>query len=114
MVITRLPLVLLLIAMLVGGPAIAREYNKVQGIAPEQRVKIDKTIAKSKNIKNQVEAESDNLLSDGVTNTNCGELSIGNVEAPQKYGSRGIEVDRDIIITGDVINLATDCKRRPN
>lgn len=104
----------LLIAGLLSNAVIAKEYNSTQGIAPEQRVKIDKTIAKSKNIKNTTEdgTETGAILSDGVTNTNCGEIALGNVEVPQKFGSKRIDVDRDIIILGDIINVSTDCNRR--
>ena len=93
----------------------AKEYNTPSGIPPEQRVKVDKAIASSRNIKNTVDTGDGAIHSDGVTNTNCGEVSIGNVEIDgQKYGSKRIEVDRDVIVTGDVINLSTDCRRRAN
>ncbi|MFK7978235.1 MAG: hypothetical protein AB8C02_19025 [Halioglobus sp.] len=78
---------------------------------PEHRVKVDKAIAKSR-AQSLDDFDSETLISEGETNTGCGELSIGHVDTggeDQKYGRRPITVDRDIIITGDVINVATGC-----
>lgn len=91
--------------------AFAKEYNKSTLISHEQRAKIDKVIAKSRALSTGSGEGEDSgaILSKGVTRTDCGRIDIGNVEAP-KYGKKLPEIDRDIIITGDVINIATDCK----
>jgi hypothetical protein len=91
--------------------ATGKEYNKPSQISPEQRAKIDKTIAKAKNTSALTGNGGEGaIVSDGVVNTNCGELSVGHVDAP-KYGQKLKEVDRDIIITGDVINVPTNCRK---
>lgn len=69
-----------------------------------------KVIAKSRNTSSFVDDENTELVEDGVTNVGCGQLSIGHIEQ-QKYGKKVKKVDRDIIITGDVINVATGCNR---
>lgn len=93
-------------------PVMSKEYNRGTHIAPQQRAKVDKTIAKARAQPKTVGEidEAGAIVSDGVTQTDCGKLAIGNVEAP-KFGNKAIKVDRDIIITGDVINIATGCKK---
>jgi len=106
------------LALVVSQGIYAKQYNQSTTISPEQRVKVDKAIAKSRvqslDDTNSLGEDSDTLLSEGESNTGCGKLSIGHVdtgEGEQKYGRRPVTVDRDIIITGDVINVATGCNR---
>lgn len=99
--------------MLFANVTDAKEYNRSTYISPEQRVKVDKAIAKSRALAD-VDVDADTLLSEGETNVGCGELAIGNIDtgdSDPKYGLRPVTVDRDIIITGDVINVATGCNR---
>jgi len=99
------------ICTILSGTSVAKEYNKPTQISPEQRAKIDKTIARSKNTSALTGDSGEGaIVSDGITNTNCGELSVGHVDAP-KYGQKLEKVDRDIIITGDVINVPTNCRK---
>ncbi|MDX1734221.1 MAG: hypothetical protein R3228_07635 [Halioglobus sp.] len=103
------------IALALPLAALGKEYNQTEGLAPEQQVKVNKVIAKSRTLANQGAADvedGDAIVSEGEVNTDCGELSIGNVETGQRFGRQRVEVERDIIITGDVINVATDCRRR--
>lgn len=91
--------------------AMAKQYNQSNHVAPQQRAKIDKAIAKSRVISGSTDEdeEAGAILSKGITRADCGRIDIGNIEAP-KYGNRLPEIDRDIIITGDIINIATDCR----
>lgn len=98
------------VCCLLGSNTLAKTYNEAPHISPQQRAKVDKTIAKARALalEEDLSGEEGAIFSEGVTETGCGEISIGNIEAP-KYGPKLPEVDRDIIITGDVINVATDC-----
>jgi len=105
------PILCAVICTALSGTAMTKEYNRPNQISPEQRAKIDKTIAKSKNTSALTGDTGEGaIVSDGIVNTNCGELSVGHVDAP-KYGQKLKSVDRDIIITGDVINVPTGCRK---
>ena len=92
-------LILSVVLVLAGvSPVLAKEYNKRMHLAPEQRAKVDRVIA-------DAYSQEDSELG-GVTEVGCGGLEIGNIDSIQP----GQSVDRDIIITGDVINVATGCR----
>ena len=88
-----------------GAPAVAKEYNKRQHLAPEQGAKVVRTIAGAR-------TQEQNLPGSGqrgdVVNTGCGKLEIGNLRPDQQR--RGPRRDNVIVITGDVINVARGCR----
>jgi len=87
-------------------PANGKDYNRRQDISPELQSTLQRTLAKSRN--QRVDDTDDAIvITDDVVNTSCGKLEIGNVE-----GDRIERVDRDIIITGNIINSARNCPRR--
>ena len=89
-------------AAIVGvAPAQAKEYNKRTHIDPAQQVKVQRVLAQA--------FKQDGRAPQGATNVGCGKLEIGRVVT--RPGERLQEVDRDIIITGDVINVASGCRR---
>ncbi len=99
--------------LMAAAAASAKEYNKATGINPEQQAKISKVMAKSRIQKKRAldDIDDDTLLkTDDVTQTGCGNIAIGNIQQESRYGRRIDNIDRDIIITGDVINIANDCK----
>lgn len=101
------------VLVLFSNAAKAKQYNQGSGMGAEQRVKVDKAIAKSR-VVGQVDEEPGTLVSEGASSTDCGKLSIGSVDlgdGEQKYGRKPVTIDRDIIITGDVINVATGCNK---
>lgn len=79
----------------------AKEYNQRPHIAPSQQVKVQRLLAKS--------YRTNDNAPQGVSNVGCGKLEIGRVVT--QPGQRLQQFDRDIIITGDVINVARGCKR---
>jgi len=95
------------------APSFAKEYNKRQHLAPEQRAKVDRVIARSRNTTNQL-GPNGQLGQGGangdVTNVGCGGLEIGN-SAPNPR-RRGQPVDNVVVVTGDVINVAQGCRNR--
>lgn len=93
------------IGMALVTPAAAKEYNKPQGPQPEQLAKIQRTLSNTR-VLNQLGA-NDGTRGD-VVNTGCGALEIGNVQSSRP----GQRVNRDIIITGDIINAPQNCRRR--
>lgn len=80
---------------------VAKEYNQAPHLAPEQRAKVDKTIAKAYGSK------GGEGVGEGVSNVGCGKLEVGTIEQGSKAGQK---VEQDIIITGDVINVAAGCR----
>ena len=98
------------------APAAAKEYNKRQHLAPEQRAKVDRVIARSRNMTNQVGPNGEsgqngqNDSKGDVSNVGCGGLEIGNsAPSPRR---RGRPVDNVVVVTGDVINVAQGCRNR--
>lgn len=95
------------------APVAAKEYNKRQHLAPEQRAKVDRVIARSRNMTNQVgpNGQSGQNGSNGdVSNVGCGGLEIGNSSPSPRR--RGRPVDNVVVVTGDVINVAQGCRNR--
>ena len=92
------------------APTAAKEYNKRQHLAPEQRAKVDRVIARSRNMTNQTGPNGQIGAGGDVSNVGCGGLEIGN-SAPQSR-RRGRPTDNIVVVTGDVINVAQGCRRR--
>ncbi|MCB2054688.1 MAG: hypothetical protein KDE35_10650 [Geminicoccaceae bacterium] len=103
---------LLALALLLewSGTAAAKEYNRREDISPEVQSKLQRTLAKSRG--RSVESGEDGGRGAGVrgdiVNTGCGKLEVGSIDEV-KPGQR---IDRDIIITGDIINAPRNCPRR--
>ena len=101
MKITTLISIGIALALALGASAsVAKEYNKRQHLAPEQRAKVDRVIAKSR-------SQGAGQQGD-VSNVGCGKLEIGNVEPGR--GDRKAARDNIVVITGDVINVAQGCR----
>jgi hypothetical protein len=93
----------------------AKEYNKRQHLAPEQRAKVDRVIAKSRN-SSQLTAQSGQQGTGGdVTNVGCGKLQIGGSPSESRrnrdHRNRASR-DEIVVVTGDVINVARGCRGR--
>jgi hypothetical protein len=80
----------------------AKEYNKRTHLAPEQRAKVDRVIAKSRN-------QGAGQPGD-VSNVGCGKLEIGNTKPEKSH--RRIDRDNVVVVTGDVINVAQGCRNK--
>jgi len=79
----------------------SKQYNKRQGMPPSAQAKVARIKAKTANQQQENGGDSGD-----VVNSGCGKLDIGRVDEVRP----GQNIDRDIIITGDIINLG--CKRR--
>ncbi len=96
-----------------AAPGFAKEYNKRQHLAPEQRAKVDRVIARSRIMASQIGQQSQ--LGQGgtngdVTNVGCGGLQIGNALPDRRR--RGQSQDNIVVVTGDVINVAQGCRNQ--
>ena len=103
-------LVLVVVADADSSTGFAKEYNKRQHLAPEQRAKVDRVIAKSRNTSQLAGQQGAN---GDVTNVGCGKLEIGNTPSDSRR-SRNRRANRDniVVVTGDVINVARGCRNR--
>ena len=103
--------VLILAASHDPAPGFAKEYNKRQHLAPEQRAKVDRVIARSRIMASQI-GQQGQLGQGGangdVTNVGCGGLEIGNSVPDRRR--RGRPQDNIVVVTGDVINVAQGCR----
>lgn len=95
------------------APTFAKEYNKRQHLAPEQRAKVDRVIARSR-ILGGLSSSQGQLGQGGangdVTNVGCGGLQIGNALPDRRR--RGRPQDNIVVVTGDVINVAQGCRNQ--
>ena len=98
-------LALLPALLLLAGGVHAKEYNKREGMDPAATAKLQRTLT---TIRTQDDLGPDDGTRGDIVNTGCGKLGIGNVSTVRP----GQRIDRDIIITGDVINAPQGCKRR--
>ena len=96
----------------------AKEYNKRQHLAPEQRAKVDRVIAKSRN-SSQLTGQSGQQGQQGsggdVTNVGCGKLQIGGSPSDSRRNRdhrRRASRDEIVVVTGDVIHVARGCRGR--
>ena len=86
----------------VSAVAEAKEYNRRQNIAPEVQSTLQRTLAKNrKGVPGNAV-----VITDDIVNTGCGSLEIGNIAETRP----GQKIDRDIIITGNVINAPRNCR----
>ena len=86
-------LVLALAVAPTSGPAFAKEYNKRQHLAPAQRAKVDRTVAKSRFISTQQGPGGAPGAPGDVTNTGCGQLEIGTIEPDPRSRRRQPSAD---------------------
>ena len=103
----RLIVVSLLIGLSAGlTPVVgwSKQYNERSGMPPSANAKIARIKAKTKN--QDSEDSGGGSGSGDVINNGCGRLDIGRIE----NAKRGQRIDRDIIITGDIINLGAKCR----
>ena len=96
---------MLILGLALADGAMAKEYNKPNGVDAQTAAKLQRTLADTRVLG---DLGADDGTRGDVVNTGCGKLGIGNV-AQVRPGQR---VDRDIIVTGDVINAPQGCKRR--
>ncbi len=98
---------------LASGHASAKEYNQRPFLAPGESAKVQRVISSGRAMQGHqfglAEGGSSNPNA-SIVNTDCGKLSVGNVETTGRAGQRPPR--ENIVIAREIINAPINCGTR--
>ena len=96
-----------------SSPAAAKEYNQRPFLAPGESAKVQRVISSGRAAQGHqfgLGGEGSSSPNASIVNTDCGKLSVGNVETTGRAGQRPPR--ENIVIAREIINAPINCGTR--
>jgi|GEM_PF-2090428 len=94
-------------------PVAAKEYNQRPFLAPGESAKVQRVISQGRAAQGHqfgLGGEGSSNPNASIVNTDCGKLSVGNVETTGRAGQRAPR--ENIVIAREIINAPINCGTR--